>query len=227
MKTFAIIPAGGKGLRSGTSVPKQYIKINGRELITYTISTFQNCRNINYIVVAAEKSYHKKLKRIIDNYKFNKVISIIEGGKTRQDSVFNCIKSLKADKNDLIIVHDAARPLLSKNILNNSINLAKEKGSAVVSIKAKDTLVTGNKTIVSYLDRRKVYYVQTPQIFKYKDFIKAIKYAEKNKFYGSDESSIMKKIGKRINIVEGSSINIKITTKEDLKILEIIIKQSD
>jgi len=118
MKTFAIIPAGGKGLRSGYSTPKQYVKINGKELITYTLSTFQKCRNINYIAIAAEKSHLKKLTKIVREYKFSKVILIVEGGNTRQDSVFNCIKSLKADKNDLIIVHDAARPLLTMKVLN-------------------------------------------------------------------------------------------------------------
>ena len=226
MKTFAIIPAGGKGLRSGSSIPKQYVKIYGKELIAHTISIFQNCKNINYIVVAAEKTYHKKLNKIIDNYKFTKVISIIEGGKKRQDSVFNCIKNLKAENDDLIIVHDAARPLLPKNVLNKAINFAKEKGNAVVSIKAKDTLVKCGKKIDSYIDRSKVYYVQTPQIFKYKDFIKAIKFAKENKFYGTDESTLMDKIGKKINIVEGSSFNIKITTKDDLKFLKLFINQA-
>ena len=226
MKTFAIIPAGGKGLRSGSSIPKQYIKINGKELIAYTISTFQECRDINYIIVAVEKSYHKKLKKIIDKYKFTKVISIIEGGKTRQDSVFNCIKSLRAEKNDLIIVHDAARPFLPKNVLNNAINFAKEKGNAVVSIKAKDTLVKGANTVDSYIKRENVHYIQTPQIFKYKDFIKVIKYSEENNYSGTDESNLMKKIGKRIFLVNGSVINIKITTKEDLEIFKTYIKSS-
>ncbi len=224
MKSFAIIPAGGKGLRIGGSLPKQYVKINGKELITYTLSTFQKCRLVNNIIIAAEKPFHKKIKNICDKNKFTKISSIIEGGRTRQESVFNCIKSLNAKENDLIIVHDAARPLLPMNILNNAIKVAKSKGNSVVSIKAKDTLVTGNKIIDNYIDRKNVNYVQTPQIFKYKDFVKAIKFAETKKFNGTDESSLMKKIGKKINLVEGSYINIKITTKDDLKIMQAVSK---
>ncbi len=224
MRTFTIIPAGGKGLRSGSSVPKQYLKFYGKELIAYTIEIFQKSGLVNQIIIAAEPKFHKKLNQIKQRYNFTKVGAIVPGGKTRQDSVFNCIKSLKADKNDLIVVHDAARPLLTKNVLNNSIKFAKKYGNAVVSIKAKDTLALGKRTIQNYIDRTNVRYIQTPQIFKYKDFIKAIKYAEENNFKGTDESSLMKKIGKRIFLINGSAINIKITTKEDLNIFKTYIK---
>jgi len=224
MKTFVIIPAGGKGLRSGGSVPKQYLKFYGKELIAYTIETFQKSGLVDQIIIAAELAYHKRLFKIIKEYKFTKVNSIVEGGVTRQDSVFNCIKSLNAEKNDMVIVHDSARPLLTKNVLNNAIKYAEKKGNAVVSIKAKDTLVKGANTVNSYIKRDNVHYIQTPQIFKYKDFIKAIKYSEENNYSGTDESSLMKKIGKRIFLVNGSAINIKITTKEDLNIFKTYIK---
>jgi len=226
MKTFVIIPAGGKGLRSGTSVPKQYLKFYGKELIAYTIETFQKSGLVNQIIIAAEPTYHKRLFQIIKKYKFTKVNTIVEGGITRQDSVFNCIKSLNAEKNDMVIVHDAVRPLLTKTILNNAIKFAKEKGNAVVSIKAKDTLVKGANTVDDYIKRGNVHYIQTPQIFKYKDFVKAIKFSKENNYSGTDESGLMKKIGKRIFLVTGSAINIKITTQEDLKIFKTYIKSS-
>ncbi|PJA97692.1 MAG: 2-C-methyl-D-erythritol 4-phosphate cytidylyltransferase [Ignavibacteriales bacterium CG_4_9_14_3_um_filter_30_11] len=222
MRTFAIIPAGGKGLRSGSSVPKQYLKINGKELIAYTLSTFQRSSLVNNIVIAAEKKFHNRLSKIIKENNFSKINLIIEGGKTRQNSVFNCIKKINADKEDLIIVHDAARPLLELKVLNNAINFAIKEGNAVVSIKAKDTLVVGNQFIKNYVDRNEINYLQTPQIFKYKDFLRAINYSERNSFVGTDESSLMKKIGKKIHLVEGSSMNIKITTKDDLKIFRSI-----
>lgn len=222
MKTYAIIPAGGKGLRSGNSIPKQYIKVNGKELITYTLSTFQKSSFVNNIVLAAEKKYHIKLWKIIKENKFSKINLVVTGGKTRQDSVFNCIKNLDANKDDLIIVHDAARALLDLKILNNAIKFAIKKGNAVVSIKAKDTLVIGKNFIKDYIDRNQVHYIQTPQIFKYKDFLKAIRFAEKHNFIGTDESGLMKKIGKKIYLVEGSSINMKITTKDDLKLFRKI-----
>lgn len=229
MKTIAIIPAGGKGLRAGntltgTAAPKQYIKINGIELIVYTIKTFQKNKLIDKIIVAAEPDYFNLLLGLANKYKFTKLKLIVEGGATRQDSVYNALLSAEANQDDFIVVHDAARALLSDEILTNAVNTAKEKGNALVCIKAKDTLIKGKQTVVEYLNRDEVYYVQTPQIFKYKDLIKAMNKAYKEKFAGTDESMLVERIGKKINIVEGSVFNFKVTTKEDLEFFKKLVK---
>ncbi len=224
MKITAIIPAGGKGFRSGFPTPKQYLKHNNKEIICYCLETFQKNKSVNEIIIAAEPEYFNLLLRIVKKYKLNKVKLIVEGGLTRQQSVYNALLSVEAEKDDLIIVHDAARALLSEEVLSNAISKAKQKGNAVVCIKAKDTLITGNETITSYLNRDEVYYVQTPQIFKYEVLIKAFRNAEKKNLIVTDESSLVREIGRKVFISEGSVFNFKITTKEDFKLFKKLVK---
>ena len=224
MTTIAIIPAGGKGLRSGLATPKQYLKVYGKEIIVYTLQTFQKNKLINKIIVAAEPEYFSLLIRLVKKYRLSKVKLIVEGGNTRQQSVFNAVLASEADSNDLLVVHDAARALLPDNVLTNSILSAKKSGNSLVCIKAKDTLIKGKKFVDEYLNRDEVYYVQTPQIFKYQELYKALVEAESENFVGTDESMLVKKTGKKVNIVEGSVFNFKITTKEDVQLFKKLVK---
>ncbi len=219
MRTFAIIPAAGKGNRSGFSVPKQYLKFNGKELIAHTLDVFQKNKLIDEIIIAAHSDYFDLLKKIKKKYKLTKISQIVNGGKERQDSVYNALHAIDADKNDLVAVHDAARPLLTQKILTNSIITAGKKGNALVCIKAKDTLITGTDIVESYIARENVYYVQTPQVFRYKDLMKAMKIAYVSNFYATDESMLIKNLGIKITIVEGSTKNLKITTVDDVSLL--------
>src|SRR5690606_38599966 len=100
MKVYAIIPAGGKGVRSGNKIPKQYIKINNKELIVYTLEVFQKNKLVDEIIIPAEKNYHKKLERVVKKYKLTKVKLIVEGGRERQDSVYNALLSLPSPSPD-------------------------------------------------------------------------------------------------------------------------------
>jgi 2-C-methyl-D-erythritol 4-phosphate cytidylyltransferase len=225
MKNFVIIPAGGKGVRSGFAAPKQYIKFAGKELIVYTLEVFQKNKFIDNIILAAEPKYFNLLLELKKKYHITKISSLVEGGKTRQDSVYNALKSISAKKNDLIIVHDAARPLISPDVLTNSINLAKKKGNAVVCVKVSDTLIKGSNKVDSYLNREEVLYVQTPQIFKYKDLMDAMLNAYKNNFIGTDESMLVKRMGKEIYIAEGSLLNFKVTTKSDLELFSWLVRK--
>ena len=223
MKTFVIIPAGGKGLRSGFVTPKQYHKLRGKELIVYSLETFQKNKSVDEIIISADPIYFGLIVRLKKKYRLTKIKTIVKGGKKRQDSVYNGLQAIAAGKNDLIIIHDAARPLLPKNVLANAINTAKRKGNALVCIKAGDTLIKGNSSVKEYIDRKNVYYVQTPQIFKYSDLQKAMKKAYEDNFYGTDESVLIKRIAKKINIVEGSFLNFKITTKADFEVLRKLV----
>ncbi|MFA5803197.1 MAG: 2-C-methyl-D-erythritol 4-phosphate cytidylyltransferase [Melioribacteraceae bacterium] len=224
MKTFAIIPSGGTGNRIGTDLPKQYLQFNGKELIAYTIDIFQKCDLIDDIIISACKDYFDLLHTIKNNYSFSKISKIVEGGEERQHSVFNALKSINAKDDDLIIVHDAVRPLLPRDILMKAIETAKISGSAVVAIKAKDTLVKGLDSVISYIDRQDIFYLQTPQIFHFRILMDAFIKAEKEEFIGTDESMLVQRAGNKVNIVSGSSFNFKITTEEDLLILDNIIQ---
>ena len=224
MKTVAIIPAGGRGIRSGSSVPKQYLKFKKKELIIYTLEVFQQNDLIDEIIVSVEEIYINLISELKVEYNLSKIIDIVEGGKERQNSVFNALKSVSnASQNDLIVIHDAARPLLPPKVLTDAINTAKQKGNALVCIKAKDTLAKGNNIVESFLDRDEVYYVQTPQIFEYSVLMRAMQNAYRNNFIGTDESMLVKEIGEDVNIVEGSFYNFKITTTDDIEMFERLI----
>ena len=220
MKTFVIIPAGGKGKRGSTETPKQYLRFRGKELIAYTLEVFQRNNLVDEIIISAEQPYHTLLNKIAKDYNLTKISQLVEGGKERQDSVNNALKVIKANDDDLIAVHDAARPLLPDNILTKAINTAKEKGNALVCLKARDTLLKGDHIVKEYVDRSEIYYVQTPQIFRYKDLKKAMKKAYEKNFIGTDESMLIKELGIAINIVEGSMLNFKVTTMTDIEMFE-------
>ena len=220
MKTFVIIPAGGKGKRGGTATPKQYIRFHGKELIVYTLEVFQRNNLVDEIIISAEQPYFTLLNKIAKDYNLTKISQLVEGGEERQDSVYNALKAIKADGVDLVAVHDAARPMLSDPILTKAINTAKEKGNALVCLKARDTLLKGDQFVREYVDRSEIYYVQTPQIFRYKDLKKAMKIAYEKNFIGTDESILIKELGIDINIVEGSMLNFKVTTMTDIEMFE-------
>jgi 2-C-methyl-D-erythritol 4-phosphate cytidylyltransferase len=220
MRTFAIIPAAGKGKRSGFSIPKQYIKFNGKELLAYTLEVFQKNKLINEIIVAVHPDYFSLIEKIKKKYKLTKISKIVKGGKERQDSVYNALQLIKAEKNDSVAVHDAARPLLSQKVLTNAILTAHKKGNALVCIKARDTLIKGRATVQSYFDREEVFYVQTPQVFRYRDLMKAMETAYAADFLATDESMLIHNLGLKINIVEGSLSNFKVTTSDDLDFIK-------
>jgi len=223
MKAYAIIPSGGIGKRINSSLPKQYIQINGKELIAYTLEIFQNCEQIDEIIIPAQKEYFNLLNIIKSKYGFSKLNNIIKGGNERQISVFNALLSIPAEDDDLIVIHDAARPLLPNKVLLNAINTAREFNSTIVAIKAKDTLVKGNEYVEDYISRDEIFYVQTPQIFKYKILYESMVLANKSNFIGSDESILVQRASNKIKIVEGSIINYKVTTESDLDLLRLIV----
>lgn len=233
MRVYAVIPAGGKGKRGGTATPKQYLRFHGKELIVYTLEIFQKNNFVDEIIISAEQPYHTLLNKIAKDYNLTKISQLVEGGEERQDSVYNALKAIsqrdgfpRAEDNDLVAVHDAARPMLSDSILTKAINTAKEKGNALVCLKARDTLLKGDHIVKEYVDRSEIYYVQTPQIFRYKDLKKAMKKAYEKNFIGTDESMLIKELGIDINIVEGSMLNFKITTSTDIEMFEKLTHQN-
>ena len=222
MKTYAIIPSGGSGLRTSHSTPKQYLKFGGKELIAYTLETFQECDFIDEIIIAAQPDFFPLLESIKENYSFTKITKIVEGGCERQFSVYNALKSISASENDLVAVHDAARPLLPKNVLENAINSAKIFDNVVVAINAKDTLIKGAENVDTYIDRKEIYYAQTPQIFRYRILMDAMISADKENFIGTDESMLVKYASNSVKIVNGSTLNFKVTTDDDIKLFQLV-----
>jgi len=224
MNTLAIIPASGKGIRSGFSVPKQYLKFKEKELIVYTLEVFEQNDLIDEIIISVEEAYINLLHELKVKYNLKKLSKIVKGGKERQDSVFNALISIGSLSQEImIVVHDAVRPLLPQHIRSNAIKTAKQKGNALVCMKAKDTLATGKNVVESFLDRDKTYYVQTPQIFPYRVLLRAMENARAKNIIGTDESMLVKEIGESVNIVEGSVYNFKVTSTDDIDMFEKLI----
>jgi 2-C-methyl-D-erythritol 4-phosphate cytidylyltransferase len=224
MKVYALIPSGGIGSRTKGAIPKQYLKFNGRELISYTLDVFQQSELIDEIIIAAQSHYFPLLKKISEQYSFTKITQIVEGGKERQHSVMKALKSINASENDLIAVHDAVRPLLPQSVLNKTLEAAAASGAAIAALKAQDTLIKGTDIIRSYTDRNEYYYVQTPQVFRYGILAGAMRQAETEGFIGTDESMLVHRAGFDIKIIDGSSFNFKITNKDDVRLFELICR---
>ena len=223
-----VIVAAGTGTRMNMGINKQFIKLEGKEIIYYTIEKFYRNENIeDIVVVVKEEEAEFFRKKILDKYNF-KNIKIAYGGKERQDSVYNGLKSL--DKNcDIVLIHDGARPFVSDKIINKSIEEAKENKAVVVGVPVKDTIkvIDNDNNIVDTPNRSLLWAVQTPQTFDYNLLIKSYEDAFKENFYGTDDAMLVERIGYKVKMVEGSYNNIKITTQEDLNLGNQILKLQD
>ncbi len=225
-RVAVIIVAGGKGLRMGLNIPKQYIKINNKPILLYTIDKFYKNKYIDEIVLVVSKDYINFCKHeILENYKYNN-INIIEGGKERQDSVYNGLRSLK--NVDIVLVHDAVRPFVSDNEISNLICETNKNKSCVLGVKVKDTIkISKNNIIEETLDRNKLWAIQTPQSFKYETLMKAYENAIKNNIKATDDATLLEILQEEIYIIEGNYNNIKITTIEDLEYAKYLLFKED
>lgn len=223
-----VIVAAGTGSRMNMGINKQFIKLEEKEIIAYTIEKFYNNSNIEDIVVVVKEDESEFFKKeILDKYNF-KNIKIAYGGKERQDSVYNGLKSLD-EKCDVVLIHDGARPFVSDKIIDNCIEEVKEHKAIVVGVPVKDTIkvIDNDKNIVDTPNRSVLWAVQTPQTFDYNILLDAYKDAFKSGFYGTDDAMLVERIGYKVKMVEGSYNNIKITTKEDLSVGSQILKIQD
>ena len=223
-----VIVAAGTGSRMNMGINKQFIKLEGKEIIAYTIEKFYNNSNIEDIVVVVKEDESEFFKKeILDKYNF-KNVKIAYGGKERQDSVYNGLKLLD-EKCDVVLIHDGARPFVSDKIIDKSIEEAKEHKAIVVGVPVKDNIkvIDNDKNIVDTPNRSVLWAVQTPQTFDYNILIDAYKDAFKNKFYGTDDAMLVERIGYKVKMLEGSYNNIKITTQEDLNIGSQILRVQD
>ena len=223
-----IVVAAGTGSRMKNDINKQFIKLNGKEIIAHTIDKFYNNENIDDIVVVIKEEEEEYfVDNVINKYGFDD-IKIAYGGNERQDSVYNGIKKLN-NNCDIILVHDGARPFVTGDIIENSIEEAKKYSAVVVGVKVKDTIkmVSEDGKIIDTPNRSYLWAVQTPQVFKYDIITKAYEDAYNENYYGTDDAMLVERIGYKVKMVEGSYDNIKITTPEDLKFGEQILKNKN
>ena len=221
MLASAIIPAAGSGKRFGEK--KQFKEINGKPLIYYTLAPFFESTVIDDIVVPVQKNDIDEVASIIDSITMKKKVKVIEGGKTRQDSIHNALGQIN-NRTRFVCVHDAARPFITKDLVEKVIRSLKDCDAAIVGSQSTDTLKkVSNGEISGTIDRDKIWCVQTPQVFLKEAIINAYDLAKKQSFQGTDDSSLLERAGYRVKIINDSSTNFKITTNEDWIIAESLL----
>ena len=236
MKYIALIAAAGSGSRMGkTEKPKQFLKVNGHRLLHYTIDAFNKHPQIDLIVVVTNPEYTNEVLNIVEKNHFDKVKYIVQGGKTRQESVFNGLKILKENDtadDDVVLIHDAARPLVSQEIISKNIEASKKYAAVETAIKVTDTIVQSlNEDIVNNVpDRQTLYQAQTPQTFWFGLIYQAHEMAKDDPIATDDAQLIHKYLNRNVHIVEGEKKNFKVTTMEDyeyMKKLFVVIPENN
>lgn len=224
MKNVAVLLAAGKSKRMGLGFNKTLIEVNGKPLLWYSLRAFEQCELIDDIVLVTQSSNADYVKSdIIDRYGFKKVTRIVAGGNERQFSVYNGLSAI--DDADVVVVHDGARPLITVSMMADVISAACEYGSSSVGVPLKDTVkVVDENNIVKYTpDRKDMWIIQTPQAFQFKILKTAHERAMEDGFVATDDCALVERIGGTVKIVDGSYSNIKVTTPEDLVVLEALI----
>ena len=222
-----VIVSAGRGNRMKCDINKQFLKIGGKEVIAHTIEKFYNNKNIGEIIIVVREDEKEFLQEnIINKYGYIN-LKIAFGGKERQDSVYNGLQEV--DKNcSIVLIHDGARPFVTNEIIEQSIECAQKYNCAIVGIPVKDTIkiVNENNDVCNTPDRNTLWSIQTPQVFEYSLIMKAHEKAKDDKYYGTDDSMLIEYLGYNVKVVEGSYDNIKITTPEDLKVAEEILREN-
>lgn len=220
MKKYAVIVAGGSGSRMLTPVPKQFLLLNNKPVLYYTIDVFLKTYSDLHVILVLPEDHVSKGQEVIDAYFDNSRITICQGGRTRFHSVQNGL-SLIHDES-IIFVHDGVRCLLTKDLVERCFMEAERSGSAIPVTSAKDSirLLTGEDHVA--LNRNKVKLVQTPQTFHSRILLPAFKIDYKEKF--TDEATVVEAFGIKVSLIQGEESNIKITTPDDLFFAEQIIK---
>ena len=218
MKVKVIIPASGSGERFGSKIPKQFLKIEGKEIIALTLEKFNSIKLIDEIIISTKLEYFVKISAILKKYNLRKVSKIVEGGKRRQDSVYNALITSESDYDDMLLIHDAVRPFISKKKIMELIKAAEKEKCVILGLPVNETIkrTDKNNIITETIDRDNVWAIQTPQAFRYDILLKSFEKAYEENFTGTDEAAIVENAGFRVKVMMGEKGNVKITFREDI-----------
>lgn len=219
-----IIPAAGSGKRLGEEVPKPYLTLAGKTILEHTLTVFSRVKSIGEVIVSTSDGYKKQTEEILYRLFPDASCYVVQGGKERQDSIRNALNKISG-KTGLIAVHDAVRPFACVDDIRKCINEAERWGGALLGVPSKDTIkvVTDNLEVKDTPNRKYLWNAQTPQVFWAALLREAYDYAYQHNFLGSDDSSLVEKIGGKVVLVEGTGNNFKITYPEDLEIAKFLI----
>lgn len=228
VKTAAIIPAAGSGMRMGTDRAKQFLDLDGKPLLAVTLEKFQACPAIDVIIVVVplnDVEYCRK--EIIGRYQLTKVKEVIAGGERRQDSVRVGIEATGGEYG-LVLIHDGVRPFVESRLIERAVTAARKERAVIAALPSKETVkeVDRNGLVIKTYDRQQVWLVQTPQVFRYEDIMAAHQKALLEGWEdATDDSILVEKMGIRVKVIRGSEDNIKVTTSHDLELGRSLVKK--
>jgi 2-C-methyl-D-erythritol 4-phosphate cytidylyltransferase len=234
MQVFAILPAAGIGTRMAASQPKQFLELNGLPILIHSLRAFASVPRVTGIYVAVRRSEIERVQaQIADHaveFGFAGRVHVVEGGENRQESVAHALAALPSSDDDIVLVHDAVRPLIDTATIERTIDAVAEHGAAIVGLPAIDTVKQVERTahgalITSTIPREFVVLAQTPQGFRFGLLQQAFAEALADGFVGTDEASVVERAGHPVAVVAGSQVNLKITQPGDLALAEFYLRQ--
>jgi len=224
-RVAAIVPAAGGGVRLKSKTPKPFIVLNGVPLVVLTLKRLKKSYDFTEIIVPVHPSQIRKTKKLLDQHRL-KSVRVIAGGVTRAQSVRHAIDALDQDY-DYVLIHDVARPFISSKTIHPLMKCAKLKGAALLAQASVATVKQTKRAslqVSKTLDRKRIYLAQTPQVFSMERIQKAYRFLKKRYLTFTDEASMVEAAGQKVWIVEGPSLNLKITTPEDLLIAKALLR---
>lgn len=233
-KNVAVIFAGGVGARMGSGLPKQFIEVNGKPIIIHTLEIFEEHPDIDEIYVACKEEYIRKLQKLVQRHMISKVIKIVPGGATGQDSIYNALQAARENNTPdaVVLIHDGVRPCITKEVIDEDLECVRKHGSAITCTPLYETPVVSKDgvRIEEIPPRSEFYTAQAPQCFHLGDVLEAHAMMRRDnpEYKGVvDTCSLMKMTGKEVTLVEGPRGNIKVTTPEDLYTFRAMIQYKE
>jgi 2-C-methyl-D-erythritol 4-phosphate cytidylyltransferase len=225
MSVLAIIPAAGTGVRMGGGTPKQFLSLEGVPIFVHTLRKFEACEAIDEIYLALRPEDMERAQTDVDRENFSKPVGLLPGGNTRQETVGRALAEAPAST-ELVVVHDAVRPFIELEMIRRVVEAARKDGAAILGIPSVDTVKQVERQIIlGTLPRERIVLAQTPQAFRYLIIREAFTRAQADEFTGSDESSLVERLGYTVTVLMGSDRNIKITKPSDLPLARLYIAQ--
>lgn len=221
----AIIAAAGMGARMASDRPKQFLHLAGTPIIFHTLQPFEECDSIQEVIVVLPAEESAAFLALAGKRGLRKLSRVVPGGTTRADSVKRGLLAIRSATAGIVAVHDGVRPFVTVEEIERVVTAAESDGAAILVAPATDTIKQVNgDSVVKTLDRSELRRALTPQCFRYELLRKAYEHADVNDPSLTDESALVERTGARVTIVEGSNRNIKITTRQDLLIAEVFLK---
>jgi len=220
----AVIVAAGRGTRMGSADNKIYLTLEGRPVLAHALAAFESCPAVTSIVIVAAPGEESRIADIVAAERLAKVTAIVAGGAERQDSVYNGLTALRTEG---VLVHDAARPLVTSEQIEACCRSAEAHGAAALAVPVKDTIKVsdGDGFIVATPERKTLWGVQTPQAFRREELMDAHRQAIYDGAAATDDAMLLERLGKKVAIVSGDYSNLKITTPEDLPVAELLLSR--